>query len=258
MQQQQSDKQFVTGYADGSFLEDQCLGGAGVYFGPDDKRNFWSPLTKDFGSIVSAERAEMFAALLLVKLVLTHLPPDSPVPRIVIKQDCLNAVKKLQAIPCYDRPSAEVLFDPLLTEWWKANQYAEVHFEYVRAHQERALAEAEGWLSDWYGNHEADLLAKRGSAIVDNKKFRYSPFRISYAGRRCHRQSHLMQEERQKQIGALELRLQAIEAKPAQERWAHLAAMDASDIEDFWAFQHFRDRLVRAHDPMRPIFWQQS
>jgi ribonuclease HI len=234
-------------YVDGSFLPSTPLGGAAVYFHEQSPYNVETYVP----NVISAFDAEVYASVMATRQAL-----EMGISRLIIHQDCKQAIEFLQKIDY--RRKCTALTNTLTEQFWKCSQYIEVILVHVKAHVSIAPAKESEAYQHWFGNQQADIMAKRASQFS-----RYNDARL-----RMERQNPLLcyswspglilRIEAWLHIEHLYLVVNKIESltSSAQRQQAIdlLVKQESALFQKIWNVGDLRIRLISIHDPLRPLF----
>lgn len=158
MNNKENSRKRIVAYTDGSCLNNgksNAKGGIGVFFGPNDKRNYAGPL---IGNIQTNNRAELMAAIKALQIVNfkddVEIITDSKYLKLAItqwiKSWCKNNWKTSQGKPVKNKDLFKVLLE---IEEIKRAKGSKIYWSWVKGHSQSK------------GNQGADDLARKGSLM---------------------------------------------------------------------------------------------
>lgn len=168
-------------YTDGSVLKDTgkkyhpSVGGIGVYFGNNDSRNISKPF---FTFPITSNRTEISASIHAIDSFMDDKikRKDKSKEKLVIHTDSqyvINSITKWikkwklnywKTSDGKDVLNKDLLFnlDHLLNFY---KDFLDVEFIFVKAHRDTPKDKKSIEYKDWFGNDQADRLAKRGTTM---------------------------------------------------------------------------------------------
>jgi ribonuclease HI len=177
-----STRQSVVIYTDGSCIQNGkkgSFGGIGAFFGPGDARNISECVRfgGGGGKKVTNQSTELLACVRALAIVFND--PGQKEPDVVIKTDSEYLVKSMNTWAASwstngwktrdGRPIANLASMQRLYDFKRKHG---VRFVHVRAHGSEPSNDQKGtqFYRDWYGNNEADGLARKGTAKCRNNE----------------------------------------------------------------------------------------